>query len=119
MIFFKNTIVELFRYNEKEEYNLYGEKEKEYIFYDSAKVDMQPQNMEEVIKEFGEIKTDTFKIYFDENIQLDDSTLIKVKDEEPTYEIIGGIEEYKTFIPHKVVTVQKQRKPCKELRYGS
>lgn len=116
MIFFKNTLLELFKYNEVEEYDVYGEPLKEYVYSDTVYCDMQPLSMNESIESFGEIKTDTFKIYFDENIQLLDSMVFRVKDETDTYEIIGGIEKYKTIIPHQVVTVQKQRKPCKELR---
>ena len=64
-------------------------------------------------EEYGKILEDTYKIYFDIDVPVTDTMIIRRVGEAETYTINGSPSKYHTLIPHIKVNVQKQRKPLK------
>lgn len=108
-IFFPNTTMDIYTYNENDEtYDYYGKKN-EYVFKEKVSVDMQPYSPSSSMREFGKILQDTYLIIFDENIEIHETDQIIINNNK--YEIIGSIENWNHgLIPHKEMLIQKQRK---------
>lgn len=118
MVFFPNKIAELFEYSEATEVNPYGEPITEYCFVGEYPCDFQIKSSNDNDTETGELKTDTYKVYFDISTPLTSSMIIRFKGETDTYEIIGSvIVNDHGLINHKKIELIKQRQPAQDLMY--
>lgn len=116
MVFFPNQNLELFEYTETSELNSYLEPKHEYTYLTTIPCDFQSMNPNESIKEFGEIREDTYKIYVDVNAPVTSSMILRIEGEPDTYEITGTVinnNHLRPIVQHKKIIVQKQRKPTK------
>ena len=114
MVYFPNVNIELWDYTESTtEFNPYYEPLKEYSLTNTVPGNLQPMSPNEMLKEFGEILTDTYKIIIDSDVNISPSMLIRVKDQPDTYEIVGTPMVNTHFAPtsHTKIVVKKQRKP--------
>lgn len=114
MVFFPNQNLELFEYTETSELNSYLEPKHEYTYLTTIPCDFQSMNPNESIKEFGEIREDTYKIYVDVNAPVTSSMILRIEGEPDTYEITGTVinnNHLRPIVQHKKIIVQKQRKP--------
>jgi len=116
MVFFPNQNLELFEYTETSELNSYLEPKHEYTYLTTIPCDFQSMNPNESIKEFGEIREDTYKIYVDVNAPVTSSMILRIEGEPDTYEITGTVinnNHLRPIVQHKKIIVQKQRKPTR------
>ena len=119
MVFFPNQQLELWEYTESTtEFNAYLEPKKEYHLKDTVPCDFQPMSPNDDLKEFGEILEDTYKIYIDQEVEVDSKMILRIVGEPDTYSITGTIMNNNHLLPvkHKKIVVQKQRKPLKLVR---
>jgi len=112
MVFFPNKTAELYEYNEATEVNPYGEPIATYTLVGTYPCDFQIKSSSDTETEHGEIRTDTYKAYFDINVPLTDTMIIRFTGEPDTYEIIGSvIVNDHGLINHKKIELIKQRQP--------
>ena len=114
MVFFPNEQLELYEYTESTtEFNSYLEPLKEYVLSSTIPCDIQPMSPNDQLKEFGELQTDTYKIYIDQKVEVDPSMILKLSGQDETYEIVGTPMNNNHLLPvkHKKLVVRKQRKP--------
>ena len=114
MVYFPNVNIELWDYAESAtDFNSYYEPEKTYTKTTTTPANFQPMSPSETLKEFGEILTDTYMIIINSNVEINHSMLIRIENEESTYEIIGTPMTNNRFAPtkHTKIIVQKERKP--------
>lgn len=111
MPFFPNKTIELWEYTEETDVDIYGELIRTYTKVGEYPVDFQIKSSNESEETYGEIRTDTYKAYFDITVPLTDSMILKIKDKPDTYEIIGSVIVNDHILHHKKVELQKQRKP--------
>ena len=114
MVFFKNETLELWEYTESTtEFNSYLEPKKEYHLTSTAPCDIQPMSPNDQITEFGELLTDTYKIYINPEVSIHPSMILKITGKPDTYEIIGTPMNNNHLLPvsHQKIIVKKQRKP--------
>lgn len=106
--FFKNATIQLYSYNETEE-DFFGEKH-EYHCKGEYPVDIQPLSPESSQKVFGKILQDTYNVYLNINVPVEDTDLIRIPGE-GTFKIVGSVETWNHgLINHKKLTIRKQRK---------
>lgn len=109
-MFFNNERVEIWSYSPNLTYDEYGEPRNQYNLEEVVDADFQPLSPEDSMREFGEIMKDTYKVYFDPDVSLDESMLFRIG--ECTYEMKGSPEIYNhRVISHNKVILEKQRKP--------
>ena len=116
MVFFPNEKLELWTYTESTtEFNSYLEPKKIYTLSGTVDCDFQVMSNEESLREFGEVRADTYKIYLDSNVSVDASMILRLKGKTDTYEIVGTPidNNHLTPVKHKKLVVIKQRKPTK------
>lgn len=115
MVFFPNEQLELWEYTETEELDSYLEPKKQYCLKKTIPCDFQSMTPKESIKEFGEIREDTYKIYINLNEPVDNSTVLRIQGETSTYEITGTVirNNHLPMVNHQKIIVQKHRKPLK------
>ncbi len=113
MVFFPNQNLELFEYTETSELNAYLEPKKEYTYTATIPCDFQAMNPNDSLREFGEVLTDTYKIYIDQKVEVNPSMILRIEGQEDTYEILGTPIDNNHLLPvkHKKIVVRKQRKP--------
>ena len=109
MVFFPNKQVELWEYTETSEYDIYGEPIVTYSKVGTYDADVQVKSNSETYKDFGQILEDHYEIFFNLNVPLTNSMILKFDNQ--TYEIIGSVMVYDHILKYKKVDVQKQRKP--------
>lgn len=111
-LFFKPDNVELWAYTESNTVNMYGEPEVTYTLIGTYPCDFQPINAADTVKEFGKLLEDTYRIFLDYNVPVNDKMILRIVGSSDTYELIGSPSIFKTTIlKHIELTVQKQRKP--------
>jgi len=113
MVFFPNEKLELFEYTETSELNSYLEPKSEYVYKETVPCDFQSTTPNDDMKEFGEIREDTYKIYIDSNVPVDSSMILRLEGKPETYEITGSVIDNNHLLPvrHKKLVVIQQRKP--------
>lgn len=113
MVFFPNHKLELWEYHETSELDSYLEPKKEYCLTGTVDCDFQSMSPNESLKEFGEIRADTYKIYIDQNVSVTDTMVLRLQNETPTYEITGTVinNNHLPVVNHKKIIVRKHRKP--------
>ena len=118
MVFFPNEKLEMFEYTETSELNSYLEPKHQYVYTETVPCDFQPMNPTEQLKEFGEIREDTYKIYIDRNIPINSSMILRLEGKTDTYEITGTIMDNNHLIQvqHQKIVVQKTRKPTEVIK---
>ena len=117
MVFFPNDEVELWEYTEDDEIpNFFGESTESYKYIGTYPCDFQNMSPKDSLQEYGKILEDTYKIYFDVDVPVTDTMIIRKVGKVETYTINGSPSVYHTLIPHIKVNVQRQRKPL-ELNY--
>lgn len=118
MVFFPNENLELYAYTETSEMNSYKEFKKEYVYTATVPCDFQSMNPNEQIKEFGELREDTFKIYIDPDVEINSSMILKLEGKPETYEITGMVINNNHLLPvsHLKIVVQRHRKPTKTVK---
>ena len=109
--FFPNCIIELYEYTENEEYDVYGEPTVSYNKISEHICDFQTLSTRDQQQMFGKILNDTFKLWVEYDVPINDKMMIKRKGEPDTYLIIGSPQKYDHFLKHQEITVQKTRKP--------
>ena len=116
MVFFPNCEIELWDYDEDDALlDIYGEVEQYYVLVEIVECDFQSLSNQDSMKEFGKVLEDTYKIYLDVDVEINDRMIIRKVDEPWTYEIKGTPNNNNHFniAQHKKVILQKQRKPVK------
>ena len=108
--FFPNCTIEYYEYTEEEEYDVYGEPIVSYEKRGECVSDFQPLSSRDSQLMFGKILNDTFKIFVDYDVPLNDKMMIKKQGQPDTYMILGGPLKYDHFLRHQELTVQKTRK---------
>ena len=114
MVFFINENIELWDYTESgTEFNSYYEPEKIYSLSATCPGNFQPMSPSEMLKEFGEIQTDTYKLIIDANVRVNPKMLIRLQGKSDTYEIVGTpmVNTHFKETAHTKVILKKQRKP--------
>lgn len=107
--FFKNATIQLYSYNELGEEDFFGEKH-EYQMKGEYPADVQPLSPESSQRVFGKILQDTYNVYLNIDVPVEDTDLIKIPDE-GTFEIVGSVEKWNHgLINHKKITIKKHRK---------
>lgn len=101
--FFNNTTIDVWAYNGRDEYG-----DVDYSFRETINADIQPLSPQSSMKLFGKILQDTYKIFIDENTEINNTDLLKIQDEK--YEIVGSVETWNHILPFKKITIKKQRK---------
>lgn len=122
MVFFANEQLELWEYSESTtEFNAYLEPKKEYTLQKTIPCDFQVMTPKESLKEFGELREDTYKIYIDITEDVDSSMILRLKGKTDTYQIVGTPINNNHLLPvqHKKILVIKQRKPTKLVEANS
>lgn len=114
MVFFPNEIMELWEYGENEEIpNFFGETTKKYTLVGTYPCDFQNMSPKDSMNEFGKILQDTYKIYVDLDTPITDTMIIRLKDQEDTYQITGTPQRNNHILYHIKILVTKMRKPEK------
>lgn len=114
MVFFPNSQIELWEYNEDEDIpNFYGESSVSYTLVGVYEADFQNMSPKDTLQEYGKILEDTYKAYFNADVPITDTMILRKTDEPYTYTINGSPQKYGNLIPHIKVNLQKQRKPTK------
>ena len=114
MVFFPQTWVELWEYHEDEDVpNFFGETTETQKFIGEYFVDFQNLSPKDSQQEYGKILEDAYRIYFDVDVPVTDTMIIRKKGEITTDDIKGSPQKDTTLIPHIKVTVQRTRKPVK------
>lgn len=111
MTFFPNTTIQILKYNPSDvEYDDYGEAVGGYTLTEELEADFQPLSTSESIRDFGEILTDTYKLYLPLDVELTPQDRIKIN--ETTYAIIGTPMQMNHIkrISHTKVIIKKFRK---------
>lgn len=108
--FFPNCRIELYEYVENEEYDIYGEPLVSYNLVGTYVCDFQTQSTRDQLLMYGKILNDTFKLFLDIDVPINDKMIIKKQGEDDTYVLIGSPQKYDHFLKHQEVTVQKTRK---------
>lgn len=112
MVFFLNDEVELWEYYEEEEIpNFFGETSSSYKYIGTYPCDFQNMSPNDNEEEYGKILQDSYKIYFDVDVPVTDTMILRRKNHPETYTINGSPLHYHTLLPHIKVNVLKQRKP--------
>lgn len=106
--FFKNTIIELYSFQEGE-YDDYGRKN-DYVLKGEYSADIQPLSPQSSQQIFGKILQDTYKMYLNIDVPIEDTDMVKIPSQ-GTFEIVGSVEVWNHgLINHKKVTLKKLRK---------
>lgn len=106
-VFFPNESMDIYSI-QKGECDYYGS-QNNYVFKETVPVDIQIYSPNSSLQQFGKILQDTYRVIFDENIEINNTDQIRIQDEK--YEIIGSIENCNHgLIPHKEMIIKKQRK---------
>lgn len=95
MIHFPDKILHRYTYTQQAS-DVYGATTYEYEYVDDVLVDFQNETNNEVREAFGVIRDNLYKIYFDNDTNINNTDHLK-DDEGNTYEIIGEIREYTHF----------------------
>ena len=96
--FFNNTLIQLYSFEEGE-YDDYGRKNN-YSLKGEYSADIQPLSPQSSQQIFGKILQDTYKMYLNSNVPIEDTDIVKIPGETWNHGLIN----------HKKVTLQKQRK---------
>lgn len=105
-------MIELWEYTEEEDIpNFFGETSVSYNYIGSYMGDFQNSSPSDRLEEYGKTLEDTYKIYFDVDVPVTDTMIIRKEGEKDTYTIKGSPQHYNTLIPHIKVNLQKDRKP--------
>lgn len=116
MVFFPNCEIELWDYDEDDALpNIYGEVEQHYVLVEIVECDFQSLSNQDSMREFGKILEDTYKLYLDDDVEINDRMIIRRVGESWTYAIKGtpNTNTHFDIVNHKKVIVQKHRKPLK------
>ena len=112
MVFFPNSKIELWEYCEDDSIpNFFGETTASYTLVGVYDGDFQNMSPKDSLQEYGKILEDTFKVYFDVNVPVTDTMILRKVDEPYTYTINGSPQKYRNVLPHIKVNLQRQRKP--------
>ena len=114
MVFFPNEQLELWTSSDSTtEYDAYYEPKKEYTLTSTIPCDFQVMNTTEQLREFGELMTDTYKIYLPQDTTINPGMILRLKGKTDTYEIIGTpiTNNHLPVVNHMKLVVKKQRKP--------
>lgn len=112
MVFFPNEKIELWEYTENSEIpNFFGETTVSYNLIGTYDADIQPMSPKDNPNEYGKLLEDTFKIYFNPDVPIMDTMILRIVGRNDTYSITGTPINNNHILPHIKVIVQKQRKP--------
>ena len=116
MVFFPNTEIELWKLQTTTNYeDIYGDTQINYTLHDTIPADIQELNNKDMQEEFGKILQDTYKMYLDKNVDIEDTMILRIKDTDKTFKIIGSpnLNNHLPQISHIKMYIQLQRKPTK------
>ena len=112
MIFFGTDKIELWEYTEDpQDLDWWGETSKGYHYIDTYDCDFQNLSPKDSQQTFGEILEDTYKVYFNTDVPITPTMILRKPNETETYTIKGTPQKYNHLIPHTKIIIQKQRKP--------
>lgn len=114
MPYYPNTTMDIFNYVDSDEKDAYGNPIKSYVYYTTINVDFQPSSRNDRLTEAGEILQDTYRVYIDENVNVDSTDIFRDQ-EGNTYTIIGTpiLNNRFKLTKHKKIELQKTNKPIK------
>lgn len=105
--FFVNESMDIYSY-QTSDYDYYGKKSS-YEYKETVEVDIQPYSPTSSLREFGKILQDTYKVYLDKDVEINDTDRLVINNTK--YEIIGSVENWNhILIPHKKILIKKLRK---------
>ena len=107
--FFPNEEIELWSYNETEEYNDYGDPIVEYNLVGTYPCNIDPLTTNDSIKKYGKILQDTYTVFLDSDVPIEDTMILRLKGKPETFKILGTPMLYNHFLKHYEVEIQKQR----------
>ena len=116
MVFFPNTEIELWKLQTTTNHeDIYGDTQISYILHNTIAADIQELNNKDMQEEFGKILQDTYKMYLDKNVDIEDTMILRIKDTDKTFKIIGSpnLNNHLPQISHIKMYIQLQRKPTK------
>ena len=109
MPFFPNEELELWSYNELEEYNDYGDPVVEYDLVGTYPCNIEPLNTNDSIKNYGKILQDAYTVFIDTDVPIEDTMILRLKGKPETYKILGTPMLFNRLLKHWEVEIQKQR----------
>lgn len=114
MPYYPNLEMDICSYTDSEHTDAYGNPHKEYVYRETIPVDFQPSSRNDRLTEAGEILQDTYRVYIDENVNVDSTDIFRDQ-EGNTYTIIGTpiLNNRFKLTKHKKIELQKTNKPIK------
>lgn len=105
-------MIELWEYTEEEDIpNFFGESSVEYKYIGSFMGDFQNSSPRDIPEDYGKVLQDSYKVYFDSDVPVTDTMILRKEGEKDTYTVNGSPLHYHTLIPHIKVLLTKDRKP--------
>lgn len=113
-MYFPNTTMRIYTYTDSNDSDAYGNPKKSYVYRETVNVDFQASSRRDKLTEAGEILQDTYKIYLDDNVTVNNNDIFRDPDGN-TYTVIGTpiLNNRFKITQHKKVELQKTNKPIK------
>ena len=110
MVHFVNCQIEIYEPSEKPHLDPYTNEPKDtWDLITVVDADFQNISPEDTQREVGKFLEDTHKIYVDIDTPVTDKSVIKIKGEPHTYEVIGSPQKFPTFHNFTKIIVQRER----------
>ena len=108
--FFPNCMIEIYEPVDGECCPYTGERKDAWRLIDTVPADFQPnKDGSDEQTEYGNILTDSYKIYVHINTKITDKSRIKIVGRDASFEVIGFPQEWNRFHLFKKIIVQTHR----------
>lgn len=101
--FFKNTKIDLYAYDGKDEYG-----DNVYTYRETIDADLQPLSNHSSMEIFGKILQDTYNAYINSQINIKETDRLMIEDN--SYEIVGSVENWNHMLNFQKCIIKKLRR---------